>query len=475
MAGRMFGVVLCLLVVMPYVTCTFQNDDGTDKDMTSTQERWPGVYKSHFKLMENELPSSFKSMRNRIKERLGIETGDAREKDMSDESGRNTNLAQGILQLVSKLSSIHAAFEERCLSSLENEESVHRQQLDSFSDSINTLSRKMTSLIQRLSAISDTIRGTHSTTPYTTPLPRSTAIPSTTPLLRSTVIPSTTSSSIKVADGTIRLVNGATENEGRLEIYHSGEWGTVCDDEWQRYRKRNAAVVCKQLGYSGSGQWNGSAPYGGGDGPIWMDDVVCDQKSTSLQDCKFSGWGRHNCGHDEDVGVVCYPLGSTSDPSPFPPENVSKVSDRTLSTTPPTSTTTTPIEGDIRLVGGQSDSEGRLEIYYNDQWSAVCNDDWFVDTNSVVVCHQLGYRGGQHHLTRFGESDVSYWIDDVICIGTEERLADCRFSARDYESCYDKDNSQVRVLCDTDAEQAGSEEEDNGLELGMAQVIATIG
>ena len=47
--------------------------------------------------------------------------------------------------------------------------------------------------------------------------------------------------------------------------------------------------------------------------------------------------------------------------------------------------------GEIRLVGGPSSLEGRVEVCYNNQWGTVCDDLWG-STDANVACGQLGYR-----------------------------------------------------------------------------------
>ena len=103
---------------------------------------------------------------------------------------------------------------------------------------------------------------------------------------------------------TVRLVGGSCNSNGRVEIYHDGEWGTVCDDGWDI---SDANVVCKSLGLSNA-TWGGvrrGAHFGEGSGKIWLDDVACTGEESNLEDCGHIGWESHNCGHGEDAGVEC--------------------------------------------------------------------------------------------------------------------------------------------------------------------------
>ncbi|KFV82523.1 Macrophage receptor MARCO [Struthio camelus australis] len=95
----------------------------------------------------------------------------------------------------------------------------------------------------------------------------------------------------------IRIVGGS--RKGRVEIFHNGVWGTICDDDWD---SRDATVVCRMLGYSRAvSTFTANA----GTGEIWLDDVNCKGNEHSILDCAKRSWGTHNCSHNEDAGVEC--------------------------------------------------------------------------------------------------------------------------------------------------------------------------
>ena len=102
-------------------------------------------------------------------------------------------------------------------------------------------------------------------------------------------------------DAPIRLMGGGA-NYGRVEVYHNGKWGTVCDDHWTI---NEAKVVCRQLGFSSASQASCCAKYGQGSDPVWMDDVYCQGGEAMLSRCRFPGWEKHDCSHGEDASVAC--------------------------------------------------------------------------------------------------------------------------------------------------------------------------
>ncbi len=47
-------------------------------------------------------------------------------------------------------------------------------------------------------------------------------------------------------EGSLRLVDGSSHNEGRVEVCLDGRWGTVCNDGWT---EREVSLVCSRLGF----------------------------------------------------------------------------------------------------------------------------------------------------------------------------------------------------------------------------------
>ncbi|XP_070703977.1 galectin-3-binding protein A-like [Pempheris klunzingeri] len=103
-------------------------------------------------------------------------------------------------------------------------------------------------------------------------------------------------------DGEVRLFSSGSDSEGRVEVYHEGKWGTVCDDGWDM---AEAQVVCRQLRFPGAKSVVTGKDYGQVSGPIWLDDMECKGSESHLFNCGFKAWGVTDCSHKEDVGVIC--------------------------------------------------------------------------------------------------------------------------------------------------------------------------
>ncbi|XP_041455124.1 soluble scavenger receptor cysteine-rich domain-containing protein SSC5D-like isoform X1 [Lytechinus variegatus] len=194
------------------------------------------------------------------------------------------------------------------------------------------------------------------------------------------------------SEGALRLVGGSSALEGRLEIYHNYEWGTICDDYFDL---ADADVACRQLGYISAQAVKERAYYGAASSSveIWLDNVDCTGNEGELRYCSSRGWGVENCGHNEDVGIVCR--------------------------------YTTASEGDLRLVDGEDLDEGRVEIYHNGVWGTICNDYWAYD-EARVACRQLGYYGVSYSKTSmYGPGTGPIHLDNVMCYGYEDRLLQC--------------------------------------------------
>jgi len=80
----------------------------------------------------------------------------------------------------------------------------------------------------------------------------------------------------------------------------------------------------------------------------------------------------------------------------------------------------------IRLVGGTSPSNGRLEIKWNGQWGTICNYWGYWDfRETAVACRQLGFLGAKRYYTYPGSGPV--YMRRVNCNGKEESLWDCSY------------------------------------------------
>ena len=101
--------------------------------------------------------------------------------------------------------------------------------------------------------------------------------------------------------------------------------------------------------------------------------------------------------------------------------------------------------GQLRLVGGETVNEGRVEVYYDSQWGTVCDDGWhFRDAD--VICKLLGYERASliYNRAHFGEGTGPIWIDEIECPGSAASILECRHRGWGVHNCQHREDAGVQ-------------------------------
>ncbi|XP_075345958.1 scavenger receptor cysteine-rich type 1 protein M130-like [Mycteria americana] len=185
---------------------------------------------------------------------------------------------------------------------------------------------------------------------------------------------------------------------GRLQVFYNGTWGSICSNSMTL---STVSLACKELGCGDGGSLERRLPYGKVSGPAWLDNVQCGEKTSSFWQCPSTAWDPQSCEHLRDeIHITCDGA------------------------------------AEVRLVNGDNDCAGRVEVKQQGQWGTVCGDYWSLN-DAAVVCKQLdcGSAVGSPQYGYFGPGSGPIWMDNVSCNGTESALSDCPHRAWGEHSC----------------------------------------
>lgn len=221
----------------------------------------------------------------------------------------------------------------------------------------------------------------------------------------------------------VRVTGGAFQSEGRVEVYCSGQWMAVCDQ--QDFQQAEADTVCRQLGYTEAAGFDADVVVTDFQVPPWPGQLSCDNETDGIASCGECSASDFNS-NDDLSGCSAVTTVRCAHTLPY---------------------------GSLRLVQNTEQvdadvSNGRLEIFQNGVWGTVCSDTFSL-VAANISCKQLGFlralRFQDSTDVRFGVGSDSDPQTGFQCTEDDQRLIQCSRVSESEDSCtHDQD---VAVFC----------------------------
>eukprot|EP00731_Ephydatia_muelleri_P037026 Em0380g6a len=185
---------------------------------------------------------------------------------------------------------------------------------------------------------------------------------------------------------------------GRVELCMNGSFGQVCDKQWTN---QDASVACRALGLSpyGALALPGSA-FSDDSLPFLLSSVNCSGSEGTLLQCNYSKDLTVCLKSIDAAGVICQATTTAAG-------NCS--------------------DGSLRLQGGTSALNGRVELCLNNAWGTIC-DQGFDTDDATVICQQLGFANTNataFRMAAFGSGSGPIFLDNLGCRGSETSILSC--------------------------------------------------